>query len=243
MILFGDTFNRSFETKNLYAAREVLEAMGYEVIEPKPDNRSVCCGRTLLASGLVDQAKKEAARFVETVMPWVRKGIPVVGLEPSCLLTLRDEFQVLLPSDDVKLLAKYAFLFEEFIEGELKAERATLNLVEARCSEALIHGHCHQKAARSMAPVEALLKRIPGLKVSVIETSCCGMAGHFGYQKETLKESLAMAELNLLPAVREANETARIVADGTSCRHQIADNTPRQAEHVAVLLAEHLRKD
>ena len=167
----------------------------------------------------------------------------MVGLEPSCLLTLRDEFQVLLPSDDVKLLAKYAFLFEEFIEGELKAERASLNLVEARCSEALIHGHCHQKAARSMAPVEALLKRIPGLKVSVIETSCCGMAGHFGYQKETLKESLAMAELNLLPAVREANATARIVADGTSCRHQIADNTPRQAEHVAVLLAEHLRKD
>ena len=243
VILFGDTFNRSFETKNLYAAREVLEAMGYEVIEPKPDNRSVCCGRTFLASGLIDQAKEEAARFVETVMPWVRKGIPVVGLEPSCLLTLRDEFQVLLPSDEVKLLAKYAFLFEEFIEGELKAERASLNLVEARCSEALIHGHCHQKAARSMAPVEALLKRIPGLKVSVIETSCCGMAGHFGYQKETLKESLAMAELNLLPAVREANATARIVADGTSCRHQIADNTPRQAEHVAVLLAEHLRKD
>ena len=139
-------------------------------------------------------------------------------------------------------LRNMRFFLKSFIENELKAERASLNLVEARCSEALIHGHCHQKTARSMAPVEALLKRIPGMKVSVIETSCCGMAGHFGYQKETLKESLAMAELNLLPAVREANATARIVADGTSCRHQIADNTPRQAEHVAVLLAEHLRR-
>lgn len=243
VILFGDTFNRSFETKNLYAAREVLESMGYEVIEPKPDNRSVCCGRTFLAAGLVDQAKKEAARFVETVMPWVRRGIPVVGLEPSCLLTLRDEFQVLLPGGDAKQLAEHAFLFEEFIEKELSAERSHLDLIEAQCSEVLVHGHCHQKAARAMGPVEALLKRIPNLKVSIIETSCCGMAGHFGYQKETLKESLAMAELNLLPAVREASPTARIVADGTSCRHQIADNTSRQAEHVAVLLADHLRKD
>jgi Fe-S oxidoreductase len=217
--------------------------MGYEVIEPKPDSRSVCCGRTFLAAGLIDQAKKEAARFVETVMPWVRQGIPVVGLEPSCLLTLRDEFQVLLPSADAKQLAEHAFLFEEFIEKELSAEKAHLDLIEAQCSEVLVHGHCHQKAARAMGPVEALLKRIPGLKVSIIETSCCGMAGHFGYQKETLKESLAMAELNLLPAIRKASPTARIVADGTSCRHQIADNTSRRAEHVAVLLAEHLRKD
>ena len=243
VILFGDTFNRSFETKNLYAARQVLEAMGYEVIEPKPDNRSVCCGRTFLAAGLVDQAKREAARFIETVMPWIRQGISVVGLEPSCLLTLRDEFQVLLPSDDATLLAKNAFLFEEFIEQALQAEDIVLNLQPAKCSEVLVHGHCHQKAARAMGPVESLLRRIPGLKVSMIESSCCGMAGHFGYQAETAKESIAMAELDLLPAVRSASSTVRIIADGTSCRHQITDNTARQAEHVAVLLAEHLRKD
>lgn len=243
VILFGDTFNRSFETKNLYAARQVLESMGYEVIEPKPDNRSVCCGRTFLAAGLLDQARNEASRFVQTVMPWIRKGIPVVGLEPSCLLTLRDEFQVLLPDSDANLLAEHAFLFEEFIERELSAERASLSLNNAQCSEVLVHGHCHQKAARAMGPVEALLNRIPGLNVTLIESSCCGMAGHFGYQKETLNESLAMAELDLLPAVRTANNQTRIVADGTSCRHQIADNTSRQAEHVAILLAEHLKKD
>jgi Fe-S oxidoreductase len=118
-----------------------------------------------------------------------------------------------------------------------------LNLQPAKCSEVLVHGHCHQKAARAMGPVESLLQRIPGLKVSMIESSCCGMAGHFGYQTETAKESIAMAELDLLPAVRSASSNARIIADGTSCRHQITDNTARQAEHVAVLLAEHLRKD
>ena len=243
VILFGDTFNRSFETKNLYAARQVLESMGFEVIEPKPDNRPACCGRTFLAAGLVDQAKKEAARFVSTVMPWIRRGVPVVGLEPSCLLTLRDEFRVLLPGEDAKLLADTAFLFEEFIESELVAENASLNLIESQCAEVLVHGHCHQKAARAMGSVESLLKRIPGLKVSIIESSCCGMAGHFGYQKETLEESLAMAELSLLPAVRKASPNVRLVADGTSCRHQIADNSSRKAEHVAVFLAEHLKRD
>ena len=227
----------------MYAARQVLEAMGYEVIEPKPDNRSVCCGRTFLAAGLVDQAKKEAARFIETVMPWIRQGISVVGLEPSCLLTLRDEFQVLLPSDDATLLAKHAYLFEEFVEQALQEENMVLNLQPAKCPEVLVHGHCHQKAARAMGPVESLLQRIPGLKVSMIESSCCGMAGHFGYQTETAKASIAMAELDLLPAVRSASSNARIIADGTSCRHQITDNTARQAEHVAVLLAEHLRKE
>ena len=242
VILFGDTFNRSFETKNLYAARRVLESMGYEVIEPKPNKRSVCCGRTFLASGMIDQARKEATRFVETFEPYIRQGIPIVGLEPSCLLTLRDEFSVLLQADKAEQIAKHAFLFEEFIENELAAGRATLNLSDARQPEALVHGHCHQKAARVMGPVASLLKRIPGLEVTMINSSCCGMAGHFGYQKETLKESIAMAELDLAPAIRNASEDARIVADGTSCRHQIIDTTSRKAEHVAIILAEHLKE-
>ena len=242
VILFGDTFNRSFETKNLYAARKVLEAMGYQVIEPKPDKRPVCCGRTFLASGMIDRAKKEATRFVATLEPYVRQGIPIVGLEPSCLLTLRDEFSVLLDAATADFIAKHAFLFEEFIENELAAGRAKLNLSTAKCSEVLVHGHCHQKAARVMRPVEALLKRIPGLDVTMINSSCCGMAGHFGYQKETFSESIAMAELDLAPAIRNASESTRIIADGTSCRHQIADTTSREAEHVAIILAEHLRE-
>ena len=240
VVLFGDTFNRSFETKNLYAARQVLESMGYEVIEPKPDHRHICCGRTFLATGLVDQAKIEAARFIETVIPWLQQGVSVVGLEPSCLLTLRDEFQMLLPGPDAALLAENSYLFEEFVEKQVISGRFNLSLEKAKCHKVLIHGHCHQKAARAMGPLESLLKRIPELEVSVIQSSCCGMAGHFGYQKETIEASLAMGELDLLPAVRSADLSTRIVAGGTSCRHQIADNTSRQAEHVAVFLADHL---
>lgn len=242
VILFGDTFNRSFETKNLYAARKVLESMGYEVIEPKPNKRPVCCGRTFLASGMIDRAKEEATRFVAALEPYVRQGIPIVGLEPSCLLTLRDEFRVLLPAATATLIAEHAFLFEEFIENELSAGRAKLNLKKAKYPEVLVHGHCHQKAARVLGPVESLLKRIPELDVTIINSSCCGMAGHFGYQKETLSESIAMAELDLAPAIRKANESTRIVADGTSCRHQIIDTTSRKAEHVAMIVAEHLRE-
>ena len=214
--------------------------MGYQVIEPKPDKRPVCCGRTFLASGMIDRAKKEATRFVATLEPFVRQGIPIVGLEPSCLLTLRDEFSVLLDAVTADRSQNMHFYFEEFIENELSAGRAKLNLNTAKCSEVLVHGHCHQKAARVMGPVEALLKRIPGLDVTMINSSCCGMAGHFGYQKETISESIAMAELDLAPAIRNASQGTRIVADGTSCRHQIVDTTSRKAEHVAIILAEHL---
>jgi Fe-S oxidoreductase len=243
VVLFGDTFNRSFETKNLYAARQVLESMGFEVIEPKPDHRHICCGRTFLATGLVDQAKIEAARFIETVIPWIQQGVSIVGLEPSCLFTLRDEFQVLIPGPEAALLAKNSYLFEEFVEEQVISGKFNLSLEKAKCRKVLIHGHCHQKAAGAMGPLESLLKRIPELEVSVIRSSCCGMAGHFGYQKETIEASLAMGELDLLPAVRSADLSTRIVAGGTSCRHQIADNTSRQAEHVAIVLAEHLSKD
>lgn len=245
VVLLSDTFNRNFEPDNLYAARDVLEALGYEVIEAEPHagNRPVCCGRTFLAAGLIDEARVEASRFIEAVLPWVHKGYPVVGLEPSCLLTLRDEFLALLPGDDATLLSQHAFLFEEFIEREIESERLAPKFKQATCERVLVHGHCHQKAARAMGPVESVLRRIPGLKVEIIESSCCGMAGHFGYQAETVEVSKAMGELSLLPAVRNADKNTRIIADGTSCRHQIADGSTRQAEHIAVILAEHLSKD
>jgi Fe-S oxidoreductase len=222
----------------------VLETLGYEVIEPRPQDsdRPACCGRTFLAAGLIDQAKHEARRFIETVMPWVRQGIPVIGLEPSCLLTLRDEFLALLPGDDANALAKNAFLFEEFLEREIDASRCELNLKPIH-EPVYLHGHCHQKAARTMSPVQKLLGRIPNIQLTTIESSCCGMAGHFGYQAETFETSKEMAELSLLPAVRELPSTARVVADGTSCRHQMADLANRQADHVAVLLAEFLDRD
>jgi Fe-S oxidoreductase len=223
VVLFVDTFNRYFEPDNARAAKKVLEAAGYRVHAP----RGLCCGRTFLSAGLVDEAKKEARKMVEALTPYVAKGVPIVGLEPSCLFSLRDEFSVMTGVGD---RLKSAQLFEEFLAqkpGKLKF-RATEQQV-------LLHGHCHQKAFDVMPAVEKVLGMVPGLKVATIQTSCCGMAGSFGYEAEHYEVSMKMAELNLLPAVRNAPQ-AKVVADGTSCRHQITDGTGREAVHVARLL-------
>jgi Fe-S oxidoreductase len=185
-------------------------------------------GRTLLAAGLVDQARDEARRTVAALSAW---DSPVVGIEPSSLTTLRDEFLALLPGDATRALAGRAFLLSEFLDRE----KAVLPL-KSMSGEAHIHGHCHQKAFGAFPPALALLRRIPGLTVTPIASSCCGMAGAFGYQAETLAASKAMAELSLLPAVRAAAPQAFIVADGTSCRHQIADLAGREAIHSVRLL-------
>jgi Fe-S oxidoreductase len=226
VVLFVDTFNRYFEPENARAALKVLEAAGHRVHAP----RGLCCGRTFLSVGLVDEAKHEARKMVDALSPFVGRGIPVVGLEPSCLFSLRDEFPVM----GVGGLAKSAMLFEEFLArkpGKLK--------LKAMDKQVLLHGHCHQKAFDVMPAVEKVLGMIPGLKLSTVQTSCCGMAGSFGYEAEHYDVSMKMAEMSLLPAVRNA-PGALLVADGTSCRHQIADGTGREARHVARLLADAL---
>jgi FAD/FMN-containing dehydrogenase/Fe-S oxidoreductase len=223
VVLFVDTFNRYFEPDNARAATKVLEAAGYRVHAPP----GLCCGRTFLSAGLVDEAKKEARKMVEALTPCVAKGVPIVGLEPSCLFSLRDEFSVMAGVGD---RLKSAQLLEEFLAqkpGKLKF-RATEQQV-------LLHGHCHQKAFDVMPAVEKVLGMVPGLKVATVQTSCCGMAGSFGYEAEHYEVSMKMAELKLLPAVRNAPQ-AKVVADGTSCRHQITDGTGREAVHVARLL-------
>jgi len=223
VVLFVDTFNRYFEPDNARAATKVLEAAGYRVHAPP----GLCCGRTFLSAGLVDEAKKDARKMVEALTPCVAKGVPIVGLEPSCLFSLRDEFSVMAGVGD---RLKSAQLLEEFLAqkpGKLKF-RATEQQV-------LLHGHCHQKAFDVMPAVEKVLGMVPGLKVATVQTSCCGMAGSFGYEAEHYEVSMKMAELNLLPAVRNAPQ-AKVVADGTSCRHQITDGTGREAVHVARLL-------
>jgi Fe-S oxidoreductase len=169
------------------------------------------------------------ARTVEAIRPVIERGGAVVGLEPSCLLTFRDEAPRLLEGWTAEMGAR-VMLLEEYLAPV--ADRLPLGRLAARVK---LHGHCHQKAAGVMGPVERLLRAIPGAEVSVIDSSCCGMAGAFGYQAETAEVSRAMAELSLLPAVRDDAE-AVIVADGTSCRHQIADLAGRQAVHVATLL-------
>ena len=173
-------------------------------------------------------------------MPYIERGVPVVGLEPSCLLGMRDEFLSLWPTPQAAELDLSAFLFEEFIARELDAGRFNPKLKALPQKKALLHGHCHQKAFAVMPAVLRTLKLIPELQTEVIESSCCGMAGSFGYDAEHYDVSMQMAELSLLPKVREADKDTLIIADGTSCRHQIHDGAQREALHVARVLAEAL---
>ncbi|ARP85802.1 FAD-binding and (Fe-S)-binding domain-containing protein [Bordetella genomosp. 9] len=238
VLLFVDTFNNYMEAGNAHAARQVLETAGYTVhLNVRPGERPLCCGRTFLAAGLVNEAKAEARRVLDALSPYVARGVPIVGLEPSCLLTLRDEFLHYGHGDAARKLAASAFLFEEFLVREHKAGRLSLPLRTPARRHALIHGHCHQKAFDAVQPIRAVLGWIPGLQVSVIESSCCGMAGSFGYEAEHFAASVAMAEAALLPAVRAAPPDSWIVADGTSCRHQILDGAGVESLHVAQVLA------
>lgn len=242
VVLFADTFNRYFEPENLHAARDVLVAAGYRVhhLNAAPGKRPFCCGRTYLSAGLVDQAKAEAKRILEAVKPFIDSNIPIVGLEPSCLFSFRDEFQSLLPEDSTRRAGSLAMMFEEFIVREIESGAFRLRLRKSDASKALLHGHCHQKAFAVMSSVEKVLALVPGLEVETVHSSCCGMAGAFGYGTETYDASIAMAELSLFPAVRSVDDATIIVADGTSCRHQIKDGTQRQAKHVAMVLKDHL---
>jgi Fe-S oxidoreductase len=238
VVLFADTFNRTYERENLDAALRVLVAGGYRVHIPKPTDRGrpLCCGRTFLSAGLVDQARAELDRLVETYAPFAARGVPVVGLEPSCLLTLRDELLALRPDDTARNVSTHALLFEEFLVREAEAGRLQLPLGPV-AAKAAVHGHCHQKSFGAFRPVEQVLRLVPDLNVEIIESSCCGMAGAFGYGAETYQASMEMAETSLLPAVRRSDDTTLVVADGTSCRHQIKDGAGRDAVHVARVLA------
>ncbi len=238
VVLFADTFNRYFEPENLDATLEVFTAAGYTVHVPQPTDgsRPLCCGRTFLSVGLTAQARAEAERTVAALAPFVERGIDIVGLEPSCLFGFRDELPALLRSDAARKLADHTFTFEEFVlrASERKAFDPPLAPVAAR---ALLHGHCHQKSFGTMEAVTATLRRVPGLAVEPVESSCCGMAGAFGYGADTIEASLKMAELSLLPAMRKAAADTLVVASGTSCRHQILDGSGREPLHVARVLA------
>ena len=233
-VLFVDTFNGHFETENALAAARVLKAAGYTLHTVSKPGAPHCCGRTYLASGRVDEAKAKAAALIEALLPLARAGIAIVGLEPSCLLTLRDETLVMGLGEGAEVLAQQALMFEEFIAREAQAGRFALALKPAG-APILLHGHCHQKAFGAVSPILDVLRLIPGANPELIESSCCGMAGSFGYEAKHFEVSMQMAELSLLPALRRAPD-AIVVADGTSCRHQIADGAQRQAVHVAMLL-------
>ena len=244
VVLFVDCFNNYHEPENARAALRVLEAAGYAVhiAQAKDGARPLCCGRTFLAAGMVDEAKNEAQRMLKALKLFVARGVPIVGLEPSCLYTLRDEYPAMLPGSQTAALAARSMMFEEFLAQEQEAGRLKLALKSLPQNHALLHGHCHQKAFAGMPAVQKVLALVPGLEVQTIESSCCGMAGAFGYEAEHYDVSMKMAEAALLPAVRGADADALIVADGTSCRHQIHDGSDREALHVARVLEQALAR-
>ncbi|MDP3539975.1 MAG: 4Fe-4S dicluster domain-containing protein [Azonexus sp.] len=244
--LFVDTFTHYYTPEVAEAAIAVLTAGGYsvEVLRPAADDaepqRPLCCGRTYLSQGMVEAAKLEGKRVMAALAPALAAGTPIVGLEPSCLLALRDEFYSLSLGPAVAQVGKQAFLFEEFLMREAN-KGLKLDLKPLPGGKAVVHGHCHQKAFGAMKSVRKVLGWIPEFEFEIVDASCCGMSGSFGLEVEHYEASMKMGELALLPAVRSAPADALIVADGFSCRHQIKDGTGRDAVHVAVLLARALK--
>jgi len=229
VLLFADTFNRHFEPENLHAAARVIEHSGKTVGVAAGEKQNLCCGRTYLSAGLVDKARDEMQRTTDVFKLAIENGKTIVGLEPSCVLTFRDE-AVNLIDGWTEEMGNHVLTFSEYmhdnpIEGLSEQE-----------GEALIHGHCHQKAFGVANKTVGVIGAIPGMQAALIDSSCCGMAGPFGYQKETDEVSRQMGELSLAPAVRNAPEHTHIVADGFSCRSQIKDLTNRVAIHSAVML-------
>jgi FAD/FMN-containing dehydrogenase/Fe-S oxidoreductase len=207
---------------------------------PRSGARPLCCGRTYLNAGLVEEARTEARRLLDALSAARVRDAAIVGLEPSCLLTLRDEIPAMLPGAESENVAERALLLEELLVRDEERVRGRLDLQSSRADSAFIHGHCHQKAFGVFDATPRVLDWIPGLQAKVIKSGCCGMAGSFGYEAEHYELSMKMAELDLLPAVRGAPEDALIIADGTSCRSQIAHGSGREAVHAAVALAEAL---
>jgi Fe-S oxidoreductase len=232
VVLFNDTFNNYNYPQVSIAATEVLEAAGYEVVL----SGHKCCGRPMISKGLVDKARQAARETVDCLAPFAEQGLPIVGLEPSCLLSVRDEYLDMLPDDArVKTIAEHCYTFEEFIakladEGQLELELTD----EAR--HVLLHGHCHQKSLVGTSPSQRTLTLPPGYTADEVDSGCCGMAGAFGYEAEHYDISIAMAERRLLPTVREQSEDTIIAAAGVSCRQQIQHGTGRPVMHPAQIL-------
>lgn len=241
VVLLVDTFSNYLEPGTAAAACDVLEAAGYAVHIAAPaaetaNKRPLCCGRTAFSSGQIGQARHEAQRMVEALWPYVERGLPVIGLEPSCLLMLRDEYHALGLGPRIKKIAESALLLEEFLAREHEAKRLRLTFKPLAMPHALVHGHCHQKAFGAMKSMRKVLGLVPQLQVDFVESSCCGMAGAFGFEAEHYEMSMKMGELALLPAMRAAGHDTLLIANGTSCRHQIRDGAQREAMHFVHLL-------
>ncbi|HXW84825.1 MAG TPA: heterodisulfide reductase-related iron-sulfur binding cluster, partial [Candidatus Binataceae bacterium] len=235
VLLFPDTFHSFFEPGGLFWATLLLEECGFEVRIPAED---LCCGRPLYDQGMLARAKWRLRRVMNTLGPLVERGVPIVGVEPSCILTFRDELPALFPNDPrAAALAHNSFMLDEFLARE--GAQLEFDRLDGR---AIVHGHCHQKALAGMDSTANLLARIPGLEVEMLDAGCCGMAGAFGYAREHFEVSQKIAERALLPAIAKAPPDALIVSDGFSCRTQIRQFLPsRQPLPLAGLLHRALR--
>jgi FAD/FMN-containing dehydrogenase/Fe-S oxidoreductase len=238
VVLFHDTFNTYHTPEVAIAATRLLEAAGYRVV--LPDRR--CCGRPMISKGMLAEARELAAENVSRLVGYARQGLPIVGLEPSCLLTLRDEFADLLRSEDARIVARQSVLLEEFLQREwTSGTRPAFAPNGGAGRKTLLHGHCHQKALVGTGPTVAVL-RAAGYEVSEVDAGCCGMAGSFGFEREHYDLSLAIARRRLVPAVQGAGPDVVICAPGISCRQQIEHTTGRRAQHPAELLWEALAR-
>ncbi len=248
VVLLVDTFTRYYAPDIAEAALAVLEAGGYRVIlasagdeSPEPD-RPLCCGRTYFTQGMLEEARYEARRLLDAVLPHVQAGRWILGLEPSCLLGLRDDYLAMGLGEAAEQVAASVLLFEEFLARELMAKRLDLPLQPLTgegSQTTLVHGHCHQKAVGAMKSMRKVLKLIPQHRFSMIDAGCCGMAGSFGIEAEHSGMSEAMAQQALWPAL-DAAPDARVVANGFSCRQQIAAHDQRPPQHIAQLLRDAL---
>jgi Fe-S oxidoreductase len=225
VLLWPDTFNNHFHPETARAAVHVLETLGYRVLVPR---RRLCCGRPLYDYGMLDTARGMLRRILDGLRPEIAAGLPIVGLEPSCVAVFRDELLNLFPTDeDARRLSRQTFMLGEFLaEHELPAVRG----------RALVHGHCHHKAVIGFDSEAAVLTRL-GLDVEVLDSGCCGMAGSFGFERAHYDVSMKVGERVLLPAVRAAAPDTTIIADGFSCREQIVQATGRRAWHLAEVVA------
>ena len=247
-VLFVDTFTRYFDPAVPRAATQVLRSLGHEPTSPasrrtgaRARGRHLCCGRTYISAGMLDHARAELGRTLAALAPLARRGLPIVGLEPSCLLTLRDEALYLCPGENAHVVAEHAFLVDEFLADHADrpgSNRPIGQTTASRHTTASIHGHCHQKATGTAAATAGSLSAVAGVHGTLIESTCCGMAGSFGYTAKHLRTSRAMGELGLFPALRAAPMDEAIIANGFSCRAQIRDGTGRNARHLVEVLAE-----
>jgi FAD/FMN-containing dehydrogenase/Fe-S oxidoreductase len=238
VVLFNDTYTEFISPEIGLSAYKVLQALGYEVIVTKWQ----CCGRPLLSKGLLEQGKKQAEALVQQLIPYAEEGLSIVGLEPSCILTVRDDYPSLLPKNKLDLLTKACVTFDEFISQNLENSNTVFKIKDFNCN-IKYHVHCYQKNSKNAPFVEKIMHSIEGCHSDEIKSGCCGMAGSFGYEAEHYAISMKIGQLILFPTINRSVSNTVLIANGFSCRSQIEQGTDRKPIHLAQFLESILNRD